>query len=151
MTQGEKIARYNALTDALRVGAEAVEDAQDHPGVTAIFEAIKRLRDAEPAVATNADRVDYMARVQQLARSAYREAHGNLPARYGVEVDATASVDTPLGRLRLTTWERQVYGKRGKRRQWAGEYSLDDAPITVAEIRAANLAPRPTTRNRKNA
>lgn len=154
-TQAEKIARHNALTDALRVGAAALgeinEDAADHPAATAIFEAIKRLRDGEPAIAANLDRVDYLDRVQHAARTAYRVAHGILPAEFGVAVDATASVETPLGRLKLTTWEREVFGKRGRRRQWAGEYSLDEAPITVAEIRAANLAPRPTTRKRRNA
>ncbi|TIN82199.1 hypothetical protein [Mesorhizobium sp.] len=130
----------------------AINDAigDEVPTVQAfkIIDAIKRLRDGQPAHA-GSERRDYMAEVLELARADWNAKHWDHRPRIGPEFDATAGVDTPLGRLRMTTWLRPWKGARGERIAWASEYYLNDQPITVAEIKAMGLAQRPTTRNRK--
>lgn len=148
MTHTAKLAREDALTDALRVTDAAIGDEQPAPQALRIIAAIKRLRDDEPARVVSFNRVDYLDRVQIAARAAYRTVHGL--GDHGSECEGIAGIDTPLGRLKAIVWRRPWKGgKHGDRIAWAGEYYLDEEPITVAEIKAAGLAQRPTTRNRK--
>ncbi|TIN82221.1 hypothetical protein [Mesorhizobium sp.] len=142
-----RIAREEAITEALRAINDAIGDEVPTVQAFKIIDAIKRLRDGRPAHA-GSERRDYMAEAQDAARAVWLAVHrlGNMT---GPEYDATAGVDTPLGRLRVTTWRRPWRGDRGERIAWASEYYLNDQPITVAEIKAMGLAQRPTTRNRK--
>lgn len=148
MSQTAKIARHDALTLALRTVDDAIGNEPPTPQAFRIIEAIKRLRDAEPARVTGLNRVDYLERVQRDARIAWGGRwQGN---RTGPDHDATAGVDTPLGRLRAVVWRKVWRGdRRGERVAWSGEYYLNEGPITVAEIKAAGLAQRPTTRRRQ--
>lgn len=148
MTQATRLAREDAFTDALRATDAAIGDEQPAPQALRIIAAIKRLRDDKPARVTSLTRVDYLDRVQTAARAAYRAAHGL--GDHGSDHDGVAGIDTPLGRLKAIVWRRQWKGgKHGDRIAWAGEYYLNDEPITVAEIKASGLAQRPTTRNRQ--
>lgn len=153
MTHAAKLARETALTDALRAVDEAIGLETPTDQAFRIIEAIKRLRATAPVTVPGTDRVDYLARVQELAHAAWTKAHGGQHgnvAAFGPQADATASIATPLGRLRLTAWRAKWNGgKRPERAAWAGEYYLDDQPITIAEIKAAGLARRPTSRNRQ--
>ncbi|MDK2769957.1 MAG: hypothetical protein KYX69_19840 [Sphingomonas sp.] len=148
MTQSARMAREDALTEALRVADTAIGSERPEPQAFRIIAAIRELRDAAPARVTSLSRIDYLERVQRDARIAWGGRwQGN---RTGPEHDATAGVDTPLGRLRVVVWRRPWKGeRRGQRIAWAGEYYLNDEPITVAEIKAAGLAQRPTTRRRQ--
>ncbi|RWF64103.1 MAG: hypothetical protein EOQ34_29940 [Mesorhizobium sp.] len=152
MTNTARIAREEAITDALRAINDAIGDEEPTDQAFKIIDAIKRLRDDKPARVASTERVDYLGRVQAEAQAAWMaqflpEAETIPPV--GPNYDATAGVDTPLGRLRVTTWRRGWRGARGERIAWASEYYLADQPITVAEIRACGLAQRPTSRNRK--
>ncbi|MER9628360.1 hypothetical protein [Mesorhizobium sp. M0296] len=149
MTHTARLAREDAITDALRAINAALGDEVPTEQAFRIIDAIKRLRDGEPTRVTSLDRRDYMAEVQDAARDLWARKRAIVGVDTGV--DATAGVDTPIGRLRVTTWRRQWAGERGERIAWASEYYLNDLPITVAEIRAAGLAQRPTTRNRRKA
>ncbi|TIW56698.1 MAG: hypothetical protein E5V54_11305 [Mesorhizobium sp.] len=151
-----RLAREDAITEALRVVNDAIGDEVPHAQAFRIIDAIKRLRDDKPARVTSTDRRDYMTEAQAAAQTAWVEQYATdrngilfaLPPT-GPANDATGGVDTPLGRLRATTWRRQWKGARGERIAWASEYYLNEIPITVAEIRACGLAQRPTSRNRK--
>lgn len=147
MTMTARLAREDAITDALRAVNAALGDDVPTDQAFRIIDAIKRLRDGEPARVTSTDRRDYMAEAQYAARALWAKKHAN--DGFGQNMDATAGVDTPLGRLRVTTWRRLWLGGRGERIAWASEYYLNDEPITVAEIKAAGLAMRPTTRRRR--
>lgn len=143
-----RIAREEAITEALRAINDAIGDEVPTVQAFKIIDAIKRLRDGRPAHVGSTERRDYMAEAQDAARAVWLAVH-RLGNTTGPEYDATAGVDTPLGRLRVTTWRRSWRGARGERIAWASEYYLNDQPITVAEIKAMGLAQRPTTRNRK--
>lgn len=147
MSHTAKLAREDAFTDALRVTDEAIGDEQPTPQALRIIEALKRLRDAQPARVPGLERVDYLAQVQDAARS--RWALDWDQENIGPAHDATAGVDTPLGRLSATVWRERWNGYRGERIAWASEYSLEGEPITIAEIKAAGLAQKPTSRNRR--
>lgn len=149
MTYAARMAREDAITDALRATNDAIGDEVPTPQALRIIEAIKRLRASQPVRVARLERVDYLERVQQAARAAWMKAHGN--GVTGPEHDASAGIDTPIGRLTMTIWRRQWNGKRGVRIAWAGEYYLNGEPITIAEIKEAGLAQRPTTRNRQRA
>jgi hypothetical protein len=140
-----RLAREDAITEALRAINDALGDAEPTAQAFAIIDAIKRLRDGQPVRVTSTDRRDYMAEAQARARAEWQRSQ---PATSPTH-DATAGIDTPLGRLRVTTWRRLWRGEKGERVAWASEYYLNDLPITVAEIRACGLAQRPTSRNRK--
>lgn len=145
MTVTATLARDEAIADALRVAAAVIGDDPASPQALKIIEAIKRLRAADPVKIEALSRVNYMARLQEEARANWQRGHGAYNA-IGPERDAIAGIDTPLGRFRVTTWRTRW---RGDRIAWASEYYLNDAPITVAEIEAAGLAQRPTTRQRR--
>lgn len=151
-THTARLAREDAITDALRAVNAALGDDVPTDQAFRIIDAIKRLRAGQPARVTSTERRDYMAEVQEAAQAAWWTLHGALvgqPAPTGPANDATAGIDTPLGRLRITTWRRSWTGERGERIAWASEYYLSEEPITVAEIKAAGLAQRPTTRRRR--
>lgn len=145
MSHGQRLAREEAITDALRVTDIAIGDEPPTPQALRIIEALKRMRDGKPV--RIAATVDYMERVQSQARAAWKGRYR--PTAFGEKYDATAGIDTPLGCFRAVVWKRIWASPRGPRIAWAGEYYLDDEPITVAEIKAAGLARRPTTRNRQ--
>lgn len=147
MSHAARLAREDAITEALRVVNLAIGDDQPTEQAFRIIDAIKRLRDAEPARVTSTERRDYMAEVQAEAQSLWARKHAG--DGVGPSFDAAASIETPLGRLRVVTWRRPWTGERGQRIAWASEYYLNEEPITVAEIRAAGLAMRPTTRRRR--
>lgn len=150
MSHTARLAREDAITDALRAINVALGDDVPTEQAFRIIDAIKRLRDGEPARVTSLDRRDYMAEVQEAARAAWVSSHGGQHGNIvALGADAVAGIDTPLGRLRVTTWRRTWAGERGERIAWASEYYLNDEPITVAEIKAAGLAQRPTTRQRR--
>ncbi|OJF89606.1 hypothetical protein AX761_24345 [Rhizobium sp. 58] len=159
-THAQKIARHEALAEALRALDEAIGDEEPTDQAFRVIAAIKRLRDGDPVRVASLSRIDYLSRLQTAAKGAWIEAPAKSPFDpatlpfegfdiSGREHDAIAGIDTPLGRLRMVTWRRRWTGKRGERTAWAGEYYLNDEPITVAEIKAAGLAQRPTTRNRQ--
>ncbi|TIT90350.1 MAG: hypothetical protein E5W41_00025 [Mesorhizobium sp.] len=148
-----RIAREETITEALRAINDAIGDEVPTVQAFKIIDAIKRLRDGQPAHA-GSERRDYMTEAQAAARAEWQAKHDvfqHFGDTTGPNYDATAGVDTPLGRLRVTTWRRPWRGDRGERIAWASEYYLNDQPITVAEIKAMGLAQRPTTRNRKRA
>ncbi|RVD42856.1 hypothetical protein EN742_06470 [Mesorhizobium sp. M4A.F.Ca.ET.020.02.1.1] len=142
-----RLAREDAITEALRAINDAIGDEVPTVQAFRIIDAIKRLRDGQPAHVGSTERRDYLSEGQEAARVAWNKAHSQDAT--GPEYDALIGIDTPLGRLRVTTWRRPWRGDRGERVAWASEYYLNDQPITVAEIRAMGLAQRPTTRNRK--
>lgn len=149
-----RLAREDAITEALRVVNDAIGDEVPTAQAFRIIDAIKRLRDGQPAHA-GSERIDYLGRVQAEGKSNWSRQHATVKGLVvakpptGPNYDATAAIDTSLGRLRVTTWRRSWRGARGERIAWASEYYLNDQPITVAEIKAMGLAQRPTTRNRK--
>lgn len=148
MTHAARLARDEAITDALRVAAEAIKDEQLGDQAARIIEALKRLRSGRLVRVATLDRVDYLERVQRAARAAWLDEYNG--ALGLTEADnTTAGVDTPIGRLRIVTWQRRWTGSRGERTAWASEYYLNEEPIAIAEIRAAGLAQRPTTRKRR--
>lgn len=147
MNHTARLAREDAITDALRAVNAALGDDVPTDQAFRIIDAIKRLRAGQPARVTSTERRDYMAEVQEAARALWAMKHAN--DGVGPSMDATAGIDTPLGRLRVTTWRRSWTGERGERIAWASEYYLSEEPITVAEIKAAGLAQRPTTRQRR--
>lgn len=156
MNHTAKLARHDALTEAIRETDAAIGDEQPTEQALRILAAIKRLRDSQPVKVESTARVDYLSKVQKEARNEWQTKREVFAAffddnteAFGPEHDATAGIDTPLGRLVATVWRQRWAGKRGERITWAGSYMLDGEPITVAEIRAAGLAQRPTTRNRK--
>lgn len=154
-----KIAREEAITEALRAVNDAIGEEQPSAQAFRIIEAIKRLMSDKPVVVASLNRVDYLERVQTAARAewqtkreAFAAAHGEREEPVGPKYDATAGIDTPLGRLKVVTWRRPWKGTaRDHRVSWASEYYLNDEPITIAEIKRAGLAQRPTTRNRQKA
>lgn len=144
MTVTATLARDEAIADALRVATQIIGDEPASPQALKIIAAIKRLRAADPIKIAELSRVNYMAHVQADARTSW--LHRHKVSAIGPEHDAVAGIDTPIGRFRVVTWRR---GWRGGRIAWASEYYLNDEPITVAEIEAAGLAQRPTTRQRR--
>lgn len=149
MTHTARLAREDAITEALRAADAAIGAEQPTSQAMRIIDAIKRLR-ADGVRVNSTERVDYLGHVQQAAKTAWINTHDptNKPGPEGA--DASAGVDTPLGRLVCTTWRKRWQGGRGERVAWASEYTLADKAITVAEIRAAGLAQRPTTRRRQS-
>jgi len=145
MTHTHKLARDEFITEALRAVNDAIGNEEPHAQAFRIIAAIKGLREDKVRVAGGG--IDYLERVQNTARDVwimeFGGKHGNIVV---VGPQATAGIDTPIGRLRCTTW-RTLW--KGERAAWASEYSLNDEPITVREIKAAGLAQRPTTRNRQ--
>lgn len=146
MTHTDKLARDDALIEALRVSDAAIGEEPPSPQALRIIAAIKRLRDEQPVKVASLDRRDYVAEVQGVARGKWASSYGG---HIGPAFDAVAGIDTPLGRLKLITWRKPTSGKRGSRIMWAGEYYLNEEPITVIEMKNAGLAQRPTTRNRQ--
>lgn len=147
MNHTVRIARDDAIVEALKAATQVIGDDAAEPQALRIVEAIKRLREGAVRVAS-LNPIDYLERVQRAAREAWHTERR--PTDTGPEFDATAGVDTPLGRLSMVAWRRPWNGRKtGQRVAWAGEYYLDGRPITVAEIRAAGLAQRPTTRRRQ--
>lgn len=152
MTHAARIARDDTITEALRAVNTAIGDEEPTDQAFRIIAAVKAMRSDAPPRITSLARVDYLGKVQQEAQRAWTEKHATAgSARVvvivtGQDHDAIAGIETPLGRLKCTTWRRQW---RDGRIAWASEYSLNDEPITIAEIRDAGLARRPTTRNRQ--
>ena len=144
MTVTARIAREDAITDALRVADTAI--GQEPPSAQAlrIIAALNLLRSTDPVKVAQLAAVNYMARVQMDARAFWLHRHSIRET--GPAHDATAGTDTPIGRLKIVTWRRKW---NDGRIAWASEYYLDNEPITVAEITAAGLAQRPTTRQRR--
>lgn len=144
MTIGSKLARDEFVTEALR-HVETVLAGDRPTGQTLrIIEALKSMRPTSPVRVVSSNRVDYLGRVQMAAQMAWRCRHGR--GTVGVENDASASVETPLGLLSATTYRREW--KNGNQ-SWSTEYALAGEPITIRDIRAAGLAQRPTIRNRQ--
>lgn len=137
MSHTARLARHDALTDALREADRVIGNRHASAMALQIIDAIKRLRDEKPARAALLEPVDYLSRVQEQARAA---------------VDVTgigyASVETPIGILTATTWRTTWRGKRGEREVWRSDYVLNREPITIAEIKEAGLAQRPRSRRR---
>lgn len=154
MTHAARLAREDAITEALRAADAAIGQEEPTTQAMRIIDAIKRLRAGAPARVTATERVDYLRIAQEAARSAWTaqndEAQAMRDRGEDFEIDASTSahVATPLGSLRAVVW--RVHW-RGGRMAWASEYTLDDEPITIAEIKAAGLAQRPTTRRRQKA
>lgn len=153
MSYGERIGWEDAITSALRAANDAIGDREPHKQALDIIRAIKALRSDKrvtipPAARQKKDRVthDHLERVQVAARVEWAKKYN---AEIGPEADATASVDTPLGTLTATVWRQRWKGVRGERIAWCAEYWLAGETITIRDIRAAGLAQRPTTRNRK--
>jgi len=145
------LARDEAIADALRVATAVIGDDIATPQALAIIAAIKRLRGADPVKVAQLRAVNYLAQLQAQARTSWSKQHGGLTGAANVtgpQADAIAGIDTPLGRFRCTTWRRRWSTGRIA---WASEYYLNDQPITIAEIEAAGLAQRPTTRQRRRA
>lgn len=138
MSHTARIARHDALTDALREADRIIGDRHASAMALQIIDAIKRLRDEKPARVALLEPVDYLTRVQEAA-----QASADPATRVGA-----AKVETPIGILTATTWRATWRGKRGEREVWRSDYSLDGEPITIAEIKEAGLAQRPTTRRR---
>lgn len=134
-----RLARHDALTDALREADRIIGSRHASAMALQIIDAIKRLRDEKPARVALLEPVDYLTRVQEAAQTAADPA-----TRVGA-----AKIETPIGILTATTWRTTWRGKRGEREVWRSEYGLDGAPITIAEIKAAGLAQRPTKRRRR--
>lgn len=161
MTQAARMAREDAIRDALRAINDAIGDEPPTPQAFRIIEAVKDLRANAPVRVPIIHRkkhdgigapVDYLDRVQQAARDAWTKAHGGQHGNVvvtGPGADASAGIDTPLGRLTATTYRKKWTGKNGERIAWMTEYSLNGEPISIAEIKQAGLAQRPTTRNRQ--
>lgn len=150
MSHSARLAREDAITEALRATNEAIGDDVPTSQALKIIDAIKRLRSDRPARVTALAAANFMARVQDAARAAWLEKHDPKDRSVrGPGYDATAGIETPIGRLSMVTWRRSWTGVRGERIAWAGEYYLNDEPITIAEIEAAGLAQRPTRRNRQ--
>jgi len=138
------IARDEAITDALRVANDAIGDDEPTAQALKIIAAIKRLRAADPVKVAALSRINYLAKLQAEAQSMWNGHYDD--GAIGPAHDVIAGIDTPLGRFRCTTWRRRW---NTGRIAWASEYYLNDQPITVAEIEAAGLAQRPTTRQRR--
>lgn len=147
-----RLARDEAIADALRVATAVIGDDAASPQALAIVAAIKRLRVADPIKIAALSRVNYLAQLQGKARGLWMQIYAIEDQRgqdcIGPQADATAGIDTPLGRFRTVTWRRRWSNGRIA---WASEYYLNDEPITIAEIDAAGLAQRPTTRQRRKA
>jgi hypothetical protein len=128
------LAHEAAIAEALRAVDEAIGDEVPGEQAFRIIAAIKALRPDRSAHVAELERIDYLEMVQRSVRAAWnsRYAAGSI----GPECDAVAGVDTPR------VW-------RGGKIAWASEYYLDDDPVSITEIRAAGLARRPTTRNRR--
>lgn len=152
MTHAARLAREDAITEALRAADNAIGQEAPTTQAMRIIDAIKRLRDDAPVRVTSLERVDYLRMVQDAARGAWTKQDAEAQAmrargeEFEIDASASARVTTPLGTLRAVVWRTHW---RGGRMAWASEYSLNDEPITVAEIRAAGLAQRPTTRRRQ--
>lgn len=144
MTHTARLAREDAITEALRAADMAIGDEPPTDQALRIIAALQNLRSDQPARVTSLDRIDYLEHVQTAAQRAWQARHDRIVT--GPDHDATAGIDTPIGRLKSVTWRRAWASGRIA---WASEYYLNDAPITVAEIRAAGLAQRPTTRKRR--
>ena len=150
MAQAAALARDDAITEALRAINDAIGDEPPTQQALRIIEAVKRLR--VPVRVEGTKRIDYLERVQHAVRAQWNKTHkfenGIVLAvtPTGPYFDAVTSVDTPLGPLRALTYRRQWSTGRIA---WMTEYYLNDAPITISEIRAAGLAMRPTVRRQK--
>lgn len=151
MRHADRLAREDAITDALRATDTAIGDEPPTPQALRIIGALKRLRADKPVRVVATAPVDYLSRVQEIARATWLKVHGeNATTNFTGSMTATAGLETPIGRLKMITWRvKWLLNGGGEKIAWAGEYYLDDEPITVDEIRAAGLARRPTTRNRK--
>lgn len=146
MSVTARLARDEAIADALRVATAVIGDDAASPQALAIVAAIKRLRVADPIKIAALSRVNYLAQLQREAQTMWTGFYAADVT--GPEQDVIAGIDTPIGRFRCTTWRRRW---NNGRIAWASEYYLNDEPITVAEIEAAGLAQRPTTRQRRKA
>lgn len=149
MTLARAIAREEAITDALRAADAAIGSELPTQQALRIIAALKRLRPASLPKVIAGSGVDYLERVQRLARQAWSTLYD--PDAIGPQHDATAAVQTPIGILRAVVWRTEWQGQKRRQVAWRAEYYLDDAPVTVREIRQAGLAQRPTSRNRRAA
>ncbi len=143
MTIATRIDRESFITEALRAVDATLGDQPPTAQALAIIAALKRLRSATPVRVDMLQPTDYLERLQIAARAAWSEAHDFTDS--GVEFDAIAAIDTPVGRFKAVTWRRA----KGDKFAWWTEYYLNDEPITMAEIKKAGLAQRPHTRNRQ--
>lgn len=146
MKHSDILARADALTEAIRAADDAIGLEEPTDQALRIIDALKRMRDEKPARVDGLDRRDYLTEAQTAARKQWERDWAD---ETGPEHDAYAGVDTPIGRLVATTWRQHWSGERGKRIVWSGSYTLNGEPITISEIKAAGLARRPTTRNRR--
>jgi hypothetical protein len=146
ITQTERIARANGITEALRAATSAIHGEQPTEQTQRIFQALKALQD-DRAFVPGSDRVDYLERVQIAAQTEWNKIYGSVKRDKIVQgMSATAAIRTPLGTLSCTTWFRRKLDKKLQRDSY---YELNGDPITVRAIKASGLVRRPTSRNRK--
>lgn len=148
MTHATKLTRDDTITEALRAANDAIGQEEPTPQAFKIIAALKALRDPQPVRIMSGGR-DYLRQVQEAAQREWLGEYGMEDQVTGPFHVASAGITTPLGRLTCTTWRRKWSGKRGERITWASEYTLNDDPISIEEIKKAGLAQRPTTRNRQ--
>ncbi len=146
MKHAEKIIREQTLTEAIRE-LHPLMGEEPSPESFAMLERLKDMREAATATVASSSPVDYLEQVQGKARRAHLVKHA--VDKIGRAHSASASVDTPLGKLECMTWKRPWEGEKRARVTWASEYQLAGEFISVREIKAAGLAARPTTRNRQ--
>ncbi|MGV8856744.1 MAG: hypothetical protein ACOH2L_19170 [Devosia sp.] len=141
------IIRHDTIVECIRVASEAMDvDGDAGPVAHAILDALKSLQSTGPVRVQRMTPVDYLETVQRNARSAWGEKYQG--DETGPVHIASGAVDTPLGLLRCTTWKREWAGKRHQRVTWASQYDLKGEPVTIATLRSAGLAERPSRRNR---
>ncbi|WP_187399434.1 hypothetical protein [Bradyrhizobium paxllaeri] len=111
MNHTARLARDEAIAEALRVATQVIGDEPATAQALKIIAAIKRLRAADPVQVAALSRVNYMARLQDEARAMWT-------AHYGQGVtgpDHDVIIDTPLGRFR-TVRRRIGRGSRSRLR-----------------------------------
>jgi len=142
-TLAQRLARADAISECISLIAPIIDDVDDPgPIPDAMLAALFKLRDSAQAVIQQTEPIDYLGRARVRAQNDFRAKPG--PADYGWGAE-----DTPLGRLKVRTWQRTWVGKLGSRIVWASEYLLDGDPVTIADLRKAGFARRPHSRNRK--
>lgn len=135
MTHRERLLLGGFVTKALRAVDQAIGDELPTDQALAIIKALKAMRTEAPKQTG----VDYLERLQTAVRARYR-FEKITATMWSTEKTVTETIDTPAGPLTAKTY--QVFGV------WQTAYRLNGNSITIAEIRAAGLAQRPTTRKR---
>lgn len=139
--------RHDAIVECIRAVSQVMDvDGDPGPVAHAMLDALKSLQSAVPVRVQYMTPVDYLETVQNIARATWASQYQG--GETGQIHSASGAVDTPLGRLRCTTWQREWAGKRHQRVTWASQYDLRGEPVTIDTIRSAGLAERPSKRNR---